>query len=291
MGTGPILITLCEVCGSASISYLDQRNPLNPSWLQYRRWHGYCCAPRPNAGSRPLWATSSRAEGAAGQRATIKYRDRGAIKYRDHSHLHHGTQDPKNLPPGEIRNERVSFRVIRFENWTPRRCGWQHKQDFYYMVRAFDVAGGLEITRAVLDNTGLLATWMNMPASVPGQVEPSARLLPSAATATQQINRELGIQGEDPQYVTTYGTIDCVFAFPCLAFRQNGLPYPPARPTEDESSGRSGGAHERAVSSGIARHADLCAWGRLDLHRPRGERVRRSSRGARTASHSLPAGA
>jgi hypothetical protein len=86
METGPILITLCEVRGSASISYLDQCNLLNPSGLRHQRWHGYCCDPRPNAGSRPLWATSSRAADATGQRSTIKYRDRRAIQYREHSH-------------------------------------------------------------------------------------------------------------------------------------------------------------------------------------------------------------
>ena len=87
METGPILITLCEVRWAASISYLGQCNPLDPSGLRHQRWHGYCCDPRPNAGSCPLWATSSRAAGAAGQRATIEYRDRRAIKYREHSQM------------------------------------------------------------------------------------------------------------------------------------------------------------------------------------------------------------
>lgn len=126
----------------------------------------------------------------------------------------------------EIKAEKVSYRVMRFENWTPMRCGVHHRQEFYYLVQAFEVAGGLEITRAVLDNSGTLATWVNMPASAAGPaVEPSARHLLAPTAAMEQINRELGIQGVDPQYVTTYGTVDCLFAFPCLAFRQNGLSY------------------------------------------------------------------
>jgi hypothetical protein len=66
---------------------------------------------------------------------------------------------------------------------------------------------------------------MNLPASVPGPVEPSARRLTVAATAIDRINQEFGIEGEDPEYVTTYGTIDCDFVFPCLAFHEHGLSY------------------------------------------------------------------
>jgi hypothetical protein len=33
------------------------------------------------------------------------------------------------------------------------------------------------------------------------------------------------VQGTDPEYIATYGTINCDMAFPCLAFHQNGLSY------------------------------------------------------------------
>jgi len=98
-----------------------------------------------------------------------------------------------------IESERVSYRVTRVENWTQMRCGWHHKQDFYYIVQVFEVATGEEITRAALDYSGLFVTSINMPASVPGPVEPSARrLLPAPATAMNEINREFGLQGVDP---------------------------------------------------------------------------------------------
>ena len=153
--------------------------------------------------------------------------------YLDQFHsLHRVAQDPKNMPPNEertikeIRNGSVSYQVTRIEDWSGMRCGVQHKRDFYYMVRAFEIESGLEITRALIADSGHLTTWMNLPASAPGQgVEPSARLLPAAATAIDQINREFGIQGMDPEYVTTYGTIDCHSLFPCLAFHEHGLSY------------------------------------------------------------------
>ncbi len=125
----------------------------------------------------------------------------------------------------EIRSGKLSYHVMRVQNWTGMRCGRQHKRDFYYLVRAFEIEGGDEITRALIADSGHLVTWMNLPASVPGPVEPSARLLPPTTTAMDRINQEFGIQGTDPEYVTTYGTIDCDFVFPCLAFQEHGLSY------------------------------------------------------------------
>lgn len=145
--------------------------------------------------------------------------------------LHQKTQDPKNLPPHEdqalraIRGGKVSYQVMRVENWTGMRCGWNHKRDFYHLVRAFEIGGGIEITRALVADSGHLVTWMNLPASVPGPVEPSARALTAATAAAERINREFGIEGVDPEYVTTYGTIDCDLVFPCLAFHEHGLSY------------------------------------------------------------------
>jgi hypothetical protein len=145
--------------------------------------------------------------------------------------LHQKAQDPKNLPPHEdqalraIRSGKVSYQVMRIENWTGMRCGWNHKRDFYHLVRAFEGGGGIEITRALIADSGHLVTWMNLPASVPGPVEPSARVLTAATAAAERINREFGIEGVDPEYVTTYGTIDCDFVFPCLAFHEHGLSY------------------------------------------------------------------
>jgi hypothetical protein len=119
---------------------------------------------------------------------------------------------------------RASYHVTRVENWTQLRCGWQHKQDFYFLVQVVEIASGKELTRAVIDYSGLFIGMMNL--TVVGNVEPSAkRLLPIPAAAMDEVNREFGIQGTDPEYVTTWGTINCDMMFPCLAFHQNGLSY------------------------------------------------------------------
>src|SRR5271165_5021312 len=86
METGAIVITVAGVGATRSISYRAQPNQLIQSHLQYRRWHAACFGMRPEALYRPLWESSSRAEGAAGPAAAIKFRDRGDIEYRDSSH-------------------------------------------------------------------------------------------------------------------------------------------------------------------------------------------------------------
>jgi len=145
--------------------------------------------------------------------------------------LHQKAQNPKNLPPHEdqalsaIRGGKISYHVMRVENWTSMRCGRQHKRDFYHLVRVFEIGGGIEVTRALIADSGHLVTWMNLPASAAGPVAPSARVLTDATVALEKINREFSIEGVDPEYVTTYGTIDCYFVFPCLAFHEHGLSY------------------------------------------------------------------
>jgi hypothetical protein len=145
--------------------------------------------------------------------------------------LHREAKDPKHLPAhearviGAIQDERISYQVMRLENWTQLRCGKQHKQDHYLLIRAFEVGSGVEITRAVADDSGLLVTMINMPANVPGPVDPLSRTLPSPAEAMALVDSELGLAGTDPEYVATSGTLYCNFAFPCLAFHQHGLAY------------------------------------------------------------------
>jgi hypothetical protein len=41
----------------------------------------------------------------------------------------------------------------------------------------------------------------------------------------EEANKDFGIQGVDPEYVATFGSIDCDMAFPCLAFHEHGLSY------------------------------------------------------------------
>jgi hypothetical protein len=137
---------------------------------------------------------------------------------------------PKTWQPNEARVQadlaagKVTYQVLRVENWTVTRCLKEQKRDFYQLVRVFE-AGGVEVTRAVINDSGLMTTWINMPAAVPGAVASQSRSLPSAAVAMAQLNTRLGIAGVDPEYVTTGGTLDCILTHPCLAFHQAGLSY------------------------------------------------------------------
>lgn len=124
----------------------------------------------------------------------------------------------------DLASGKVAYQVIRIENWSVTRCRTEQKRDFYRLVRVFE-PGGVEVTRAVINDSGLMTTWANLPADVPGAVASQSRALPPAAVAMKQLNLQLGIAGVDPEYVTTGGTLDCILTHPCLAFHQAGLSY------------------------------------------------------------------
>jgi len=138
--------------------------------------------------------------------------------------------NPKNLNPNEPRvmsdlaGGKVRYEVLRIENWTITRCRREQKRDFYNLVRVFE-PNGTEVTRAVINDSGLMTTWNNLPASVPGPVASQSRTLPPAEVAMAQLNSALGLDGVDPEYVATAGTIDCLPTHPCLAFHVGELSY------------------------------------------------------------------
>src|ERR1700730_11599429 len=146
--------------------------------------------------------------------------------------LQRDRRDPRTLPANEapvvagIMNSTVSYEVLRVENWTTMRCGTEKRRDFYYLVRVLDVASGVELTRAVIDHSGLFFMLSNMREDQRAEPPDQQRgRLPTPAEAVSRINARVNIRGESPQYVPTYGSIDCDFAFPCLAFRQAGRSY------------------------------------------------------------------
>ena len=124
----------------------------------------------------------------------------------------------------DLAGGKATYQVLRVENWTVSRCHQDQKRDFYQLVRVFE-PGGVEVTRAVINDSGLLTTWNNLPASVPGPVASQARTLPPASAAMAQLNGQLGIQGDSPEYVAAGGALNCLATHPCLAFRRGGLSY------------------------------------------------------------------
>ncbi len=137
---------------------------------------------------------------------------------------------PKNWQPSEARvmadlkGGNITFQVVRVENWTVSKCSPQRKNDYYQLVRVFE-PDGTEVTRAVVNESGLATTWNHLPAAVPGPVASQSRTMPPAATAMAQLNSDLGLAGIDPEYVVTFGSLECGFTHPCLAFHQSGLSY------------------------------------------------------------------
>jgi hypothetical protein len=143
--------------------------------------------------------------------------------------LHREALPTSALPANEktvldgILGSTVSFAVKRVENWTPMRCALDKKRDFYYLVQVFDAASGQELTRVVLDNSGLFFLISNnntndRAAQRDTNLHKRAPL-PEVQQAMAEANAQFGIVGQSPELVTTFGTIDCYFAEPCLAFR------------------------------------------------------------------------
>lgn len=188
------------------------------------RWQAFAQEVRAAKPGAPLYVPKPYPVGEAQIVADYLYRFDKMHNIQGPGHLKVNLLPNDRYVVDEIVGQRVSYHVTRVENWTQMRCGWQHKQDFYYLVQVAEVASGTEITRAVLDSSGLFVGATNLP--VPGPVEPTARrLLPAPAAAMEEVDRDLGVQGTEPEYVATFGTINCDMEFPCLAFRQNGLSF------------------------------------------------------------------
>jgi hypothetical protein len=139
--------------------------------------------------------------------------------------FHFERVDSKKLLAGEeallqgVLQGTVTFKVQRIENWTGLRCGREQRRDFFHLVRVFDAASGVELSRATLNPSGLLSVRTNATSQYP------FRPLPDPAVAMQGVAAAYGISGESPQYIVTLGTIFCDFTVPCLAFRQGSDVY------------------------------------------------------------------
>ena len=139
--------------------------------------------------------------------------------------FHYERADPNKLLAGElpllngILSSTVTFSVQKVANWTDLHCGREQRRDFFYLIRAFDAASGVELARATLNVSGLSSMRRNATSAFPFPP------LPDPAVAMQEVAAAYGITGDSPQYVTTLGTIFCDFTAPCLAFRKGADAY------------------------------------------------------------------
>jgi hypothetical protein len=116
-----------------------------------------------------------------------------------------------------MRKGTLRYDVLRIVNWSPTRCLKERRLDAYHLIRVFDGRGGWEITRSVLDESGRLTV-------ITSTLE-GGRNLRSPAEELRSAASRLKVQGQDPQYVTTFGTLRCTNITPCLAFRNGGRVY------------------------------------------------------------------
>lgn len=126
-----------------------------------------------------------------------------------------------------IESQTVRFTVLRIENWTTLRCGTEKKRDFYFLVRVFDSVSGAELSRAVLNDSGLLSVMENLKDASRGQGKAvrAKVVLPDPPESLGEISSRFKINGDSPQYVMAFGTVQCGFTRPCLAFRHGADAY------------------------------------------------------------------
>ncbi|HEX4965081.1 MAG TPA: hypothetical protein VF173_30010 [Thermoanaerobaculia bacterium] len=115
-----------------------------------------------------------------------------------------------------VHKQTLRYEILRIVNWSPTRCEKERRLDAYHLIRVFDGKSGREITRSVLDESGRLQV-----ISVTLEDERAVHLRPEAEELHGAESR-FKLRGEDPQYVTTFGTLRCSKTSPCLAFRAAG---------------------------------------------------------------------
>jgi hypothetical protein len=122
---------------------------------------------------------------------------------------------------GAFRAGSIRVEVRRIETWSPLRCSRSAENPYYHLLRIFDSRTGVELSRTVLHWTGELAMISNTsPEQRAEPVESQRKRLRPPEDVLLDIAAELHLTGKDPQYVTTWGTLECMLTVPCVAFRQ-----------------------------------------------------------------------
>jgi hypothetical protein len=108
------------------------------------------------------------------------------------------------------------YNVIRVEDWSPARCAATGNHgDFYYLVIVRDSTTGADVAHATVSEVGLAGN-LAVPSAPELEITP-------LETANRTFEAR-GIHGRDPQYVTTWGSLECHQLSPCVAARnENGL--------------------------------------------------------------------
>lgn len=133
------------------------------------------------------------------------------------------------LPSEELRFAQLTrsgqarYEMLQVANWTPLACGPKRKREAYFLLRVFDRRTGIEVSRAAINDDGLLSSLMHLPVGEVAATNP--RRFSSLAEARGQAASVHGLKAEQAQYVTSFGTLKCPVLAPCVAFRSGPDAY------------------------------------------------------------------
>lgn len=113
----------------------------------------------------------------------------------------------------DIQTNNVTYQIVPVVDWSPLHCTAQRRRTTFFLIRLFDKTTGLEISRDVLGQEGLLRQWGHAKLdATPGEEFVEAltghSLVPLDA-AVLTAKQVLGQQPSRPQYVATWGTLEC----------------------------------------------------------------------------------
>lgn len=120
-----------------------------------------------------------------------------------------------------LKDHTVQFDVRRVENWRANRCLSAMDGDFFWLLRMTDPSTGEEMARANLHENGMFESIDVAPLGG-DRVQLAERIRQHAIPELDAVVHEAaaaGINAENAQYVTAFGTLNCDVMTPCVAFR------------------------------------------------------------------------
>ncbi len=133
------------------------------------------------------------------------------------------TEVPSDVQPAlkALKSKSARFEVLEFADWRSARCGFVYGQtDFRYLIRVFPARDEEELARIVINNTGLLGTFVTPRAATFGR-ETGFESIESMEDL--RARSEVAAGASDFQYVAVSGFgLNCSDVRPCIAFRVSG---------------------------------------------------------------------
>lgn len=123
-----------------------------------------------------------------------------------------------------LRRQTARFEIREFVDWRASRCGPVYgRTDYRFLVRVFAVSEEKELARFVVNNTGLLATFVT-PRQAAGGNDESFGAIESIDDFRSK--SAIAANAADFQYVALSGYgLSCSDVRPCIAFRAAGRAY------------------------------------------------------------------